>query len=167
MVASDDHSTSTRFLALLDKVNFIHPFPLVRLPQLLHKVVIAHASCVHHRLGRKDVLSTKELDEPCAFSSQSWYTHSGPSCSVLSPTSSDVRDAILLDDLLVATVSVRSASRGWRSYGMCRRHTSARAFPQRGSRCWVGDRTFPGALLRLGLVRRGADHPCRRAGRTW
>ena len=56
IVAREDHSTGTRFLALLDEVNLIQPFPLVRRPQLLSEIVIADASRVHHRLGREDVL---------------------------------------------------------------------------------------------------------------
>jgi hypothetical protein len=62
MVARDDHSTSTRFLALLDEVDLVQPFPPVRRPQLLSEIVIADASRVHHRFGREDVLRMKWLD---------------------------------------------------------------------------------------------------------
>ena len=56
MVAREDHSTSTRLLALLDEVDLVQPFPLVRRPQLLSEIVIADTSRVHHRLGREEVL---------------------------------------------------------------------------------------------------------------
>jgi len=48
MVTREDHSTSARLLALVDQVDLIQPFPLVRRPQLLGEIVIADTSRVHH-----------------------------------------------------------------------------------------------------------------------
>ena len=62
MVARDDHSASTRLLGLVDEIDLIQAFPLVRRAQLLGEIVVAHTARVHHRVRREDVLNMASLD---------------------------------------------------------------------------------------------------------
>ena len=62
VVTRDDHSTRARLCALVDEVDVVQSFPLVRRPQLLREIVIADASRAHHRLGWQDVLKVVYLD---------------------------------------------------------------------------------------------------------
>lgn len=101
MVTGDDHSTRTRLLTLGNLINLIQPFPLIRCPQLLSEIIIAHRSSVHHRASREDVLSAARYDTGPKHTIVS-KTHSSPTRSVLGRSSSDVRDWIVFDDFLVA-----------------------------------------------------------------
>lgn len=58
IMPGDDHRARARLLPLLDLIRFVQPLALIRGTQLLRERVVAHTARVHHRPGRKDVLTT-------------------------------------------------------------------------------------------------------------
>jgi hypothetical protein len=58
-MSSDDDGTSTRLLALLDKIYLIKPFTLVGGLELLGKIIISNTPGVYYRFGRQNVLGDK------------------------------------------------------------------------------------------------------------
>lgn len=55
-MASDDNTTGTGLLALLDEVDLVEAFALVGSLKLFSKLVVADTSSVHDRLGRQNIL---------------------------------------------------------------------------------------------------------------
>lgn len=111
-MASDDHSTRTRLLTLLDLIDLIQSLPLIRLPQLLSQSVVANRPSVHHRMRREDVLRVCITSLDRSDHTTVSKTHSSPTRSVLGRSPRNVRDLIVFHDLLVPTAKRSSADRG-------------------------------------------------------
>lgn len=106
MVASDNDRARAGFFALLDLVDLAKTLAFVCCLELLRELVVADATRVYDRVGRKNVLNTK-IKNSLGNIFENATTYGSTASGILRGSTCNVGDLVLFDQLSIAA-SIRS-----------------------------------------------------------
>jgi len=104
VVPRNHNSAGAGLFPLFDIVNLIEALPSVSSLELLSQIVVTDASGVHHGFWGEDVLNLPVIRMHAGPDSGGGGTYRSTTSSVLSSSTSDVGDLVILHDFIVAAV---------------------------------------------------------------